>query len=61
MISSCTAAAEHDIALSLGDMSVWSFGLGCYLDTFNIHQLHAHFTAVYMARFGEEPQLPQLD
>jgi len=52
-------AAQHDIALSLADMSVWSFGLGCYLDTFNIKQLHPHFAAVYRTKFGAEPVLPQ--
>lgn len=48
----------HDVAVSLSDMSVWSFGKGAYLDVFNIHALHTAFAVVYEARWGEPPQLP---
>lgn len=54
------AASGHDIALSLMDMSVWSFSKDAYLDVFNILALHDAFRFAYLAKFDEEPALPVL-
>ena len=51
-------ATGHDIALSLGDMSLWSFSKDSYLDVFNIPALHDAFRAAYVSKFGTEPDLP---
>ena len=48
----------HSIAVSLGDLSFWDYGMDCYLDCFNIEELHPVFRVLHMAKFGESACLP---
>ena len=49
------------IAVSLADLSFWDFGQDAYLDVFAIEALHAPYTALHVAKFGEAPTLPSRD
>ena len=54
-------ATGHKIAVSLADLSFWDFGQDAYLDVFAIEALHAPYTALHIAKFGEAPTLPARD
>ena len=53
------AASGHHLACSLSDLSFWDFGQDCYLDVFAIDALHAPYSALHLAKFGEAPALPK--
>jgi hypothetical protein len=55
------ASSPSKLQLSLSDLSVWDHGQDAYLDVLAIPELRGSFRAVYVAKFGEEPELPTIE
>ncbi|XP_020234646.1 histone deacetylase 6 [Cajanus cajan] len=49
--------ANHSVALSFSDLSVWCFSCDAYLDAQLIPQLRPVYQLAYILKFGEPPPL----
>jgi len=52
-------SSGHSIAIGLRDLSCWCYQCEAYLNVFLLPPLHPPFRALYRAKFGEDPKLPE--